>query len=665
MRLYKFVFFLLVAGALLGRPALADVVCVQQKLKDLGFNPGPVDGALGSRTVLAAKNFAANAGLGLPDLTEATTDSWCTALSSFSTSPQAKAIGHYDLAGEPRGVLPAATLRRLWNAYKTAKECFVFPNYDPPTVEHVDTLSAQRLRAQPWSSPFSRVTGAPACASTPAKLYGPAPIPVVKLDERYGERVPSVDIAETWFRRMATYVRYTDDPVAKSVLKKAILDWAEAGSLGKGIHVSWGKKPVDYQMMSAIVSILAATAELSDDFGPEERVVVGSWLNSLVKQSAASTWKDREDDKQFMRTYIALLWGLMVGDDEPVQYAIDTYKLAINDMRPDGSWPVDSQRGGMGIAYNGLTTNNVLLIAEVLHQARGIDLFRYSVDGRSIHDAVAFVVRSLRNPIGTNKIYAISCPGGGDRFGGVDHPNMHFRVEVAGSLLAYAELFPERESSAYIRAQFAGGEALDSEIAGGSAVCQFAAKGGPVTLPPLAAPPPPPPPEPEPVLPKPKVKVTTREEMAHETGHAIRVNSLLYSSFPRQKDPIGYNLKGLFSYNRNDFISLQLVLNEPVGDTNPPKALAACKVEFVRYEDNRPRMVISFRQEGSTWRAVDDDCFMRALPRRQARQAKLLLGSFRDLAIGVVGSGGLEYFQDDGLKIFLERVAEGEIAVAP
>src|SRR5581483_11361147 len=98
-------------------------------------------------------------------------------------------------------------------------------------------------------------------------------------------------------------------------------------------------------------------------FTADERAVVGPWLNDLVKRAAASHWKDRADNKVYMRTYIALLWGLMAGDDKPVQDAIFTYKLAIHDMRPDGSWPIDSQRGGMGLLYNSAAASQVVMIA--------------------------------------------------------------------------------------------------------------------------------------------------------------------------------------------------------------------------------------------------------------------------------------------------------------
>ena len=105
-------------------PALADVACVQQQLTDLGFDPGPVDGSLGKRTVNAATLFAANAGLSMDTLRKGNADAWCEAITAFAATPAAKTITTLDLVSEPAGILSERDTRRQWDAYKTAKECF-------------------------------------------------------------------------------------------------------------------------------------------------------------------------------------------------------------------------------------------------------------------------------------------------------------------------------------------------------------------------------------------------------------------------------------------------------------------------------------------------------------------------------------------------------------
>ena len=97
----------------------------------------------------------------------------------------------------------------------------------------------------------------------------------------------------------------------------------------------------------------------------EERKVIGPWLNKLVKNVAKSSWKDRQDNKAYLTSYITLIWGLMVNDLNAVQNSIDVVKLAIHDMRPDGSFPIDTQRSGMGIKYNADSYGYLLMISSL------------------------------------------------------------------------------------------------------------------------------------------------------------------------------------------------------------------------------------------------------------------------------------------------------------
>src|SRR5688572_6076672 len=72
--------------------AIANVSCVQTQLAELGFAPGPVDGALGRRTREAAETVAGQAGLPLPPLTDETSPEWCTALEAFAATPAAATV---------------------------------------------------------------------------------------------------------------------------------------------------------------------------------------------------------------------------------------------------------------------------------------------------------------------------------------------------------------------------------------------------------------------------------------------------------------------------------------------------------------------------------------------------------------------------------------------
>ena len=207
-------------------------------------------------------------------------------------------------------------------------------------------------------------------------------------------------------------------------------------------------------MMVLISSILTTTAVISESLDSKERQVLGPWLNNLIKNVANSTWKDRQNNKAYQKSYITLIWGLMVNDLNAVQNSINVVKLAVHDMRPDGSFPIDTQRGGMGIDYNNKSYGYLLMMASTLKDKTGVDLFSYNVDGRSLHNGADFVIKSIKEPSKINSIYAISCPDGGDRWGTVEKPSTYF-IKLATELMVYAKQFPAYENSTYIMEKYA------------------------------------------------------------------------------------------------------------------------------------------------------------------------------------------------------------------
>lgn len=655
---------LALVAVLFPTPLLADIACVQTELTRLGFDPGPVDGRMGGRTASAAADFADKAGMALPALGNDNGAQWCRELRAFAEKGGEWKLNPIDLKTPPRGVLSQADSKRLWNAYKTAGQCFRHPVFGRHPDFAVSPPTAAAAKSAVWRSPFTNVRGNAACTGhRPDFNLPPAPIPVVKLDETYGERNVPVDIATDWFRDAATFVRLSGDPVARQVLKDTLLDWARAGSLGRGIHVSWGKKPVDYQMMTAIAALVAATAEVASDLKPEDRAAIGPWLGGLVAQASRSQWKDRQDNKEYMRTYIGLVWALMTGDRKAVDEAVNVFKLAINDMRPDGSFPVDSQRSGMGIHYNSFSAGYLVLADAALREATGEDLFSYRVDGRSGHDAAAFVVRSVQSPAETNRIYAIGCKEGGDRFGSPDNPNLHFiREGLVDYLLVYAGMYPDSDVSPWIMDNMGGGlrEALMFEGSGGAPACQFAQTGDPnfSTEPVVVV-------KREPrVLPRPQFVVEAREELAHDKGKSPKFNSLFHATVKGAKGggKLNFNLRGLYDEKAKKLYRLEFVINqdnvkEPAGvqECNPPARVN-------RYNATQHGVVIGLVKHDDVWTMPNAECVAAALPKKSAFMVRFLASNFRDIAIGMVKSGSIGGVQNDGLKELLDRVAYGEVA---
>jgi len=365
----------------------------------------------------------------------------------FSNNVLAKSINNYDdldLISEPKKVLSKSKTKALWNVHKKAKECFEHPTYGEGFGYKLTKQKEDYFIKNEWITPFYKLSDEGKHKIGLSRA--PKPLEIIKLDESYGEEVAEANFAMNYFQEAAYAGRVSNNEENISKIKTVLLDWAKKDALRKGINVSWGKKPVDWQMMVLINSILTTTAVIADKLDGEERKILGPWLNNLVKKVAKSRWKDRQDNKAYLTSYITMIWGLMINDLKAVQHSIDVVKLAVNDMRPDGSFPIDTQRSGMGLKYNADSYGYLLMMASLLKDATGKDLFNYEVDGRSLHNGADFVIQGIINPSKTNQKYAISCPGGGDRWGSIEKPSTYF-VKSSTYLMVYVSKFPDYKNS--------------------------------------------------------------------------------------------------------------------------------------------------------------------------------------------------------------------------
>ena len=86
------------------------------------------------------------------------------------------------------------------------------------------------------------------------------------------------------------------------------------------------------------------------------------------------------------------------------------------------------------------------MMASLLKDATGKDLFNYEVDGRSLHNGADFVIQGIMDPSKINQKYAISCPGAGDRWGSIEKPSTSF-IKSSTYLMVYVSKFPDYKNS--------------------------------------------------------------------------------------------------------------------------------------------------------------------------------------------------------------------------
>lgn len=389
----------------------------------------------------------------------------------------AKPAAAFDTTSPPPNPIPKKQEAFYWDAYRQIGTCMSQrqPEYPRLPWPELKPSEMSAIISSKWSHVFPDGAGIKACR-TGASGKKLKPILRLKFPKLYKDQAQSknfveVDTATSWFSSHATKARYEGNGAARQLLKETLLSWADANAIRANIE-----NASEYKFLTLVGAMMNAASEVAPDLTDEERKRLTPWLARLAGLVGSARFQYRQDNKTYQAAEILLVWSIMVGDDKTTQRVIDVYKQAISDMRPDGSFPIDSSRGGMGITYQAHSTSHLVMIAAILKKSKGVDLFSYSVDGRSIQDAVRFVVASIKEPGATNSKYAVSCPNAGDYWGSVTGPSNHFVKDRAVFLTVYDAVSGDKTFHEWTRQRFWSmtHNAQMSEINGGAPACLMA-----------------------------------------------------------------------------------------------------------------------------------------------------------------------------------------------
>ena len=319
--------------------------------------------------------------------------------------------------------------------------------------------------------------------------YVSPPQPIIHADppnskSRYGDRNPKIDYALNWFAQNLVRARFEGSQGRTIfILKNTLISWAQANALSGNLGDSEMPNGIEYTVSVLILGIENSISTIIPILNYQEKKIIGHWMDNLIKRVANSRFGDtqktfRASNGPYRQALIVLLWALIIDDDLAVQSVIDTYKTAIHDMRPDGTFVIDSNRGGMGLQYQSVSTNNLIMIASLIKFRYNIDLYKYSVNGRSIETAIEWVIKSISEMGKLNLIYARPCPNAGDRWGAVNAPSRGF-VNHLHYLVVHARINKDSPNKNKILSQwgyFFTHKYSDNEINGGSVIALFAIK---------------------------------------------------------------------------------------------------------------------------------------------------------------------------------------------
>jgi hypothetical protein len=272
---------------------------------------------------------------------------------------------------------------------------------------------------------------------------------------------------------------------------------------GRALNVSAYRVLLDQDMARAArdIAVLRAHAERNAWLPAQENwsaagAIVDGMLPVLpawhiLRQTSAATDADRQVIDGWLRRLALytdihpglnnlgsargandMMLGLMLGDGARYRKGLQGgFYAQIGGMRPDGSFPLEADRGLSALEN---TNRNIALLvyAAQIAASQGQDLYAVRVEGRGLQDAIGFLLRAAednavidvyartnRNPSQNNPVFA---------------PNSQvspFGNPARGWVKLYTDRFPGSPTAQELRALVPLGNRINNDTVGGFVTC--------------------------------------------------------------------------------------------------------------------------------------------------------------------------------------------------
>lgn len=290
-----------------------------------------------------------------------------------------------------------------------------------------------------------------------------------------GDAQVAQTLARTMMEAAARYLAEADGG-ARDAIVDNLGRLAEAGAFSQLIE------PVTvnhfYNLDRTLLPTITAFALLEGDpeLPPAAIEPIKSWLDRLVRWRGPERLVDptrpsSRNNHRYLRDSVTMAWGALVGDNALFFAGIDRFRIALEQMRADGSLPLETARGDQALFYQRHAISSLVAIAEIA-AVQGYDLYALENDaGHGLHRMIRFLVEAIDDPT------LLAPYTAAEQYLGFLDRRGHDRHYMAW-FEAYRARFPEspltRRLEAQIRANGSFEEPLLDEYAGGPMTCFFA-----------------------------------------------------------------------------------------------------------------------------------------------------------------------------------------------
>lgn len=192
--------------------------------------------------------------------------------------------------------------------------------------------------------------------------------------------------------------------------------WAHANAMTKlEDNVAGSNTSVTFGLERTLAALIPNWALVRADkrVKPDDRRLVDTWIGRMVDQTDTNTGGANRlhrivncpanqvtsncNNHRYLRDEVNMMWGVLTGDDARFRKGIERFRVALRQMRPDGSLPLETARGSRALWYQNYAVGMLVTMAEVAKR-QGYDLYGMTVDGKSLDRAITFLLDGIKRP---------------------------------------------------------------------------------------------------------------------------------------------------------------------------------------------------------------------------------------------------------------------------
>ncbi|MCC6393198.1 MAG: S-layer homology domain-containing protein [Bryobacterales bacterium] len=217
------------------------------------------------------------------------------------------------------------------------------------------------------------------------------PTPILAPDTT-GDASAALEFADFLMRYGAEYTALRTAN-ATTALTATITSWARAGALLSFPNLDPASR--DLLLMQVLKPLVIAWGAIRNDpvITAFDRQAVEAWIGNLMAVALSAPLQSPDSSGYFAES-IRMAWAIIMQDHATFALGVQRLWVGLNQMRGDGSFPIETRRRACALRYQNVATGHLVTLAE-LATTQGYDLMSLSSYGKDLTLAIQFILDSI------------------------------------------------------------------------------------------------------------------------------------------------------------------------------------------------------------------------------------------------------------------------------